>query len=231
MPANRLLELDPLPLALTTHPETAGAARRLVGAHDSVQGLFATLQAARQQKILRGVSVRRLEHGEVDLLRAAIVFAGAGLDAVLKQLVRDALTALLESHPATKTSLNRFVAEMVRGEPKRAQRILGAPSADTALRVEYVDSITKGSLQTEKDLRAVRNALGIAPSGAFTDANLATFADFFIARNEIVHELDLQASGPGIPTRRARKMSPVRDLANEAISITAQFVVATDALL
>lgn len=120
---------------------------------------------------------------------------------------------------------------MVRGEPKKAQRILGAPSADTALRAEYVDSITKGSLQTEKDLRAVRNALGIAPSGVFTDAHLATFADFFIARNEIVHELDLQASGPGIPTRRARKMSPVRDLANEAIDITAQFVVATDALL
>jgi hypothetical protein len=34
---------------------------------------------------------------EEDLLRAAIVFTGAGLDATLKQVIRDALPSLLEN--------------------------------------------------------------------------------------------------------------------------------------
>src|SRR5260221_3103129 len=43
----------------------------------------------------RSKSGGALTHAEQDLLRAMLVFAGAGLDACLKQLVRDALGYLV----------------------------------------------------------------------------------------------------------------------------------------
>jgi len=232
MVANALLELDPLPTILSSHPETAEAARRLKSTHESVQGLFTTLRDARAQKIARGAEVRRLGHGETDLLRSAIVFAGAGLDSVLKQLVRDSLDALLVRHPGTRTSLSRYVVKTVKDEPKKATRILASSSADAQLRTEYVEDLTKGSLQSEKDLQAVRDALGIDPTGPFTDPALNGLGPFFHARNQIVHELDLQMRrAPGDTTRRVRTMKPSRDLANEAIEMSAAFVIATNALL
>ncbi|MCS5518622.1 hypothetical protein [Curtobacterium flaccumfaciens] len=232
MVANTLLELDALPAVISTHPETAEAARRLRGTHESVQGLFTTLHDARAQKIARGAEVRRLGHGETDLLRSAIVFAGAGLDSVLKQLVRDSLDTLLVGHPGTRTSLSRFVVNTVKDEPKKATRILAATSADAQLRIEYVEHLTKGSLQSERDLQAVRDALGIDPTGTFADAAFNALRPFFDARNQIVHELDLQLRrAPGDTTRRVRRMAPSRDLANEAVQTCAAFVIATDALL
>jgi len=39
----------------------------------------------------------RLSHDEQNLIRAALAFAGAGLDSALKQLVRDTLPILIES--------------------------------------------------------------------------------------------------------------------------------------
>jgi hypothetical protein len=232
VPANALLVLDPLPALLSTRSETSEAAKRLKGTHDSVQGLFNTLHAARQKKVDAGGAVAKLEHGEVDLLRSAIVFAGAGLDAVLKQLVKDTLKELLKTHASTRAAIARFAITVVKDEPRKATRILTSGNAEEALRDEYVDNLTKGSLQSEKDLINVRNSLGIADAGLFTDDSLKKLGDFFKARNEIVHELDLQSvSGLGQWTRRSRKMSTSRDFANQAIVYSAAFISATDALL
>jgi len=87
-------------------------------------------------------------------------------------------------------------------------------------------------LQSEKDLEAVRDALGIAKTGGFTDARLALHPGFFIARNEIVHELDLKKpDGPGDPSRRHRAMKTRRDLANDALQLSANYIEAIDALV
>ena len=232
MVANVLLEMDPLPSPLSTRRQTVDATRRLEGAHSSVQGLLDTLHAAREAKRLAGQSLRRLSHGETDLLRAAIVFAGAGIDAVLKQLVEDCLGTLLDKSTAARGKLSAYAGALPKDEPGLAKSILTAPSADAKLREAYLEKLTKGSLQSEKELRSVRDALGIAASGTFSDAALALHAAFFTARNQIVHELDLQKpNGPGDPARRYRAMKTCRDLANDALQLGAAYIQATDALL
>jgi len=47
---------------------------------------------------------------EEDLLRAAIVFTGAGLDATLKQLIRDTLPTLLERNQQAHDKFEAFAA-------------------------------------------------------------------------------------------------------------------------
>jgi len=65
-------------------------------AHTTLQGIFESLHVVRQAASSSGKDARgRLNEGEVDLLRSALVLAGAGLDAVLKRLARDALPQLL----------------------------------------------------------------------------------------------------------------------------------------
>lgn len=230
MPSNVRLLLTPLSVSSST-PVTEEAARRLKGARDSVQGLFDTLHAIRAAKERAGGSLRRLSHSEVDLLRAALVFAGAGLDAVLKQLLRDALPSLLTSHPSTHGQLKRYGVRIVDDEPKRAKKVLTDRDPTRRLRSEYVDELTKGSLQGHAELMTVRDALGLPDSGHFDDARLGSFADFFTARNQVVHELDLEKpSGPGTFTRRYRSMEESRDRADAALILAAQFVSAVDAL-
>jgi len=194
--------------------------------------LFDTLHAAREAKRLAGQELRRLSHGETDLLRAAIAFAGAGIDAVLKQLLEDTLGVLLVKSTAARGKLDAFAGTLPKEEPALAKAILVAPSADAKLREVYLERLTKGSLQSEKELKAVRDALGIAKTEGFTDARLALHAGFFIARNEIVHELDLKKpDGPGDPSRRYRAMKTCRDLANDALQLSANYIKVIDALV
>src|SRR6266508_2282304 len=91
-------------------PGTETAQRFLASAYDSVEAVLQTLNTVRQQRRLEtGRTLRRLTSPEEDLLRAAIVFTGAGLDATLKQLIRDALPACSRqvAKPMTSSSRSR----------------------------------------------------------------------------------------------------------------------------
>lgn len=71
------------------------------------------------------------------------------------------------------------------------------------MREEDTAHLTRGSSQSEGDLIAVRDALGIPPTGAFDDREIKSHGHFFKARNQIVHELDLKKpGGRGDYTRR-----------------------------
>jgi len=53
----------------------------------------------------------RLTSNEEDLLRAAIVFTGAGLDAALKRLIRDTLPPLLQVNTQAHEKFEAFSAD------------------------------------------------------------------------------------------------------------------------
>ncbi len=231
MTANLLLKLNPLTVA-STHPETAESVRRLTGAHDSIQGLFTTLHSLRDTKVKAGISIARLSHSEVDLLRAALVFAGAGLDAVLKQLIRDALPNLLLGHSPAQGNLRLYSGRLTANEPAKAKAILMDADPTARLQGQYLDDLTRGSLQGHGELEGVRKALGLPDAGALSTATLATFAVFFTSRNEVVHELDLiKPTGKGTFTRRYRRMDETLDQADAALRLSGDFIAGVDGLL
>ncbi|WP_205326634.1 hypothetical protein [Glycomyces sp. YM15] len=232
MAANERLVLSPLPKKISTHPETFEAARRLEGAHESVQGHLDTLHSVRDRKIKNNVNIRRLDHKEVDLLRAAIVFAGAGLDAVLKQLISDTLLRLVGISKDARKLLGSYGSKLVDEEPGVAKRVLASSDRNTEIMHHYLENLTKGSLQSTSELKRVRDALGLSAVAHLSDQQLDTFDDFFLARNQIVHELDLKKpSGPGDFTRRNRAMSTSRTQADEALQLALVFIQEVDALL
>lgn len=232
MAANARLVLTPLPNPLWKKRLTIEAARRLKGAHESVQGHFDTLHDVRARKISKKVDVRRLDHREVDLLRAGIVFAGSGLDAVLKQLIEDTLLRVVDRSVAAKKLLATFGARLVDDEPATAKRILAASDRDSAIKAQYLEHLTRGSLQATSELKRVRDALGLAGIARLDDAALEGFEEFFLARNQIVHELDLKKpDGPGDFTRRYRRMATSRDQADEALILARTFIEEVENLL
>src|SRR5581483_3568268 len=75
---------------------TETAQRFLASAYDSVEAELMTRETLRGIRRTQGGDVRgRLTSPEEDQLRAAIVLTGAGLDATLKQLIRDTLVHLV----------------------------------------------------------------------------------------------------------------------------------------
>lgn len=212
--------------------------RYLVGTHETVTGLFDSLEMVRAELQRRKEKDRRgrLSHDEQNLIRAALAFAGAGLDASLKQLVRDTLPMLIESEAGVERMFKKRITIWL-GKPESggdAALIRDAVLADEPrgfLVRKYVHFLTEGSLQATDQLQKVRDALGLTDS-QIPDASIEDLKDFFQARNQIVHELDFVAStGPGIPGRRDRSIALATQQCDQAIQLTQQFILATTPLL
>jgi len=173
--------------------------------------------------------LRRLPEREIDLLRAAMIFAGAGLDSALKELVRDCLPQLLDQHSRVLGRLKEFGSRLAKEEPRAAVRHLSADNPTEALRQSYVTQLVAQSLQGTSDLIRVRDALGLTKEAALTDTKIKALDEFFTARNQIAHELDLQRpGGRGSSLRRSRRLTTTRDQCDATFLIAGAFVVATD---
>jgi hypothetical protein len=199
------------------------AQRFLAGAYDSVEALLETLDVIRAiRRDDRGDIRGRMPENEADLLRAAVVFTGAGLDATLKQLIRDTLPELLEENEQAQTKFEAFAADRLgTGEIADATaiaRYLVAPSPRLRLIDDYIYKLTGSSLQSAEEVQQVASALGI------NDKNLrkriAGLRELFVARNEISHELDLQApEKQGDRSRRTRSMPKTIAMCHEGLEV------------
>src|SRR5438093_6910832 len=79
-------------------------------ARDAFQGLCDTSRTARR------ATGGALTDAEQDLLRAMLVFAAAGLDSLVKQLIRDALRPLAGKDSAVRAELETFVTRQMRAD-------------------------------------------------------------------------------------------------------------------
>jgi len=223
-----------LPAPVVCEP-TASAQARLDAACTTVNNVLLTMRLSRavdravEEKALRG----RLKETHVDLLRAAIVFAGAGLDATLKELIRTTVRQLAQRSDVARRRFIEFVQDHLAASDapinrKRLAEVLASPDGTQAeLLDRYERDLTGDSLQSAQQVDGVCSALGI------TDADLrkrlrdgSTLDQMFRARNAIVHELDLTARG-----RQARPLGKVEAYSREALAVTQEIVNAVARLL
>ncbi len=204
-------------------PGTETAQRFLASAYDSVEAVLQTLKTVRQQRRQdTGRTLRRLTSPEEDLLRAAIVFTGAGLDATLKQLIRDTLPALLETSRQAHDKFEAFAADKLGtaevADTKMMARYLTSPDPRSRLIEDYVYDLTGSSLQSAEEVDKTAGALGIDEAGL--RKRIAGLRELFVARNEISHELDLQRpEQPGDRTRRSRAIDHTKTLCQEGLEV------------
>lgn len=216
------------------HPRVGAARQQLLVAHTTLQGIFESLHVVRTSAAEQpgGTHRGRLREGEVDLLRSAIVLAGAGLDAVLRRLATDALQALLESPAKYPLAVKRY-REHVAGQVKDRQApkswieaILADDPRPEMVRL-YVTHLTSGSLQNETDLKRLRDALGLNLS-TLSDDRIAGLQGFLTARNQVAHDLDLKRPGDQSRGHRYTRAVPkVLEQCMEVVAITSTFVVGT----
>lgn len=219
---------DKPPLAVAE--EAVKASLILRYAHDTCNSLLSTfLQTLKDRAKTRATAKGAPTDEQMDLLRGMLVFAGAGLDSMLKQLIRDAVPALAGSDPAIQKGLETFAARRLRrkGAEESAEidtkflaSVIASASPKDRILEAYVDDLTGGSLQSAGALYTASAALGL-DSSVF--AGFGTLAQAFEVRNQIVHELDINFEHPK-RNRQTRALDPMVDMTNDVLG-AAQIVL------
>jgi hypothetical protein len=214
---------------------TETAQRFLAGAYDSVEAVLVNLGLVRELRRAGTGDIRgRLPANEEDLLRAAVVFAGAGIDATLKQLIRDTLPILLETNTQAHDKFETFAAERLGtseiADTKMIARYLTSPSPRQRLIEDYIFFLTGSSLQSAEEVDKVAGALGV--DDATLRKRIPGLRQLFVARNQISHELDLQRpERQGDRARRTRAIASTKMLCHEGLEVTQLLVNAVGSLL
>ena len=181
--------------------------------------------------------------GADDLLRAMLLFACSGLDAVVKQLVQDALEIILHNDPGAQNEFRKFVERRIkRGAADEADRLnVGSSTLDSKLLAELMvsfdpraklvamltRSLTSNSLQSRDQLLKVAAHFALSAAEVMDEPNVTKEA--FDARNKIVHEMDVDlASGNA---RRQRNYALMVKWCDNILTISRQFIDAVEAKL
>lgn len=209
-------------------PLVRPAYRLLSRAHASVTGLLDTVTELDAGRRARNLSPRgrRAEH-EVDILRAAIVFTSAGLDASMRRLVNDAGRRLVLDCPLSgaRSQFEEFVKDQLsRPQPAATFRDAVVSLDSDRLVSLYMAEKTRASYQRSADLKSrVRNLLGI-PKSSVPDTDIERLDAFFVSRNQIVHDMDLQDPASARLTRTHRTSQAVADECGAVFDLAVTFI-------
>ncbi|MCX4675697.1 hypothetical protein OG413_10330 [Streptomyces sp. NBC_01433] len=227
------LKLSPLGNRPYKCPEVIPAWWKLRSTHSSVSGLFDTLHLVRRERSQQNKAETRgrLHSDAQDLLRAAIVFTSAGVDASVQALIEHAVPELITRPGTPRDKYETFVEEQARA-PKVEDSFLAALKSQDPrpeLLSLYVQSKTKASFQGSGDLRTrAASSLGITnqqvPKGRFTSLDV-----FFTARNDVAHRLDMDdvTRADAAPPRKPRVQEEVRSMCDEALLLVRDLIKET----
>ncbi len=166
-----------------------------------------------------------------DILRAAVVFTSAGIDACLGALLSHAIPPLVNGMESARKRFEIFIEEQVRA-PKVDRIFLGAltsPDPRAQMLNQYIIAQTKSSFQGSLSLKS----RALAPLGIrneqISDLRLKALNPIFEARNEIAHALDLlPPAGPHfMPERNPRNADEVVRMCDEVFSLLSDIIMLT----
>jgi hypothetical protein len=185
------------PVERVPHETMDDAHRVLLGAHSACDAFYEAFNRA-------GAPDAPSDH-EQDLLRAMVVFASAGLDSVVKQLVVDSLPTVVVSDVEAREQARTYVERRIKAadSSRLLSRALVADSARDYLIEVLVGDIRSGSLQSVDELSRAASCFAIPAVEVIDDVEALRAA--FHARNQISHEMDVDfATAPSIRRQRGR---------------------------
>lgn len=163
-------------------------------------------------------------------MRAALIFAAAGLDSCVKQLVRDTLQIVIAKDDGAHRQFTDYVQAKLRRLDGQDVRFLAeAIAADKpALHVQerLVAELTRASLQSKDQI--LRVAAYFAIPAAEISSDLRKLQEIFQARNQIAHEMDILLGGPPNRGRRQRRAGDMRDCASFVLATALAFYIAVE---
>lgn len=155
---------------------------------ESVNNLYNLYKAGRS-----GAKGGPSTHDQQDLYRAMLVFACAGLDVFVKEIVKDKLSRLMSVDKDVEMKFLEYVQKGLKNEKILSTVALALVShapRDIFLS-EYISSMTGDSLQSFEALCRVSNASGLDTSKLLSKIKKEQIKDAFEVRNQIIHEMDI----------------------------------------
>lgn len=225
----------------TTHKPLATAKLALKSAKTKTAALIYEYSVESANALWAAYDLSRMNRGkprgittdqEQDILRAMLIAAASGLDASIKQLIRDCLQALLVKEDV-QAAFEKFVQRHLQGgeaegndlSAKVLAKIISAPDPQKLLIDRYIYELTGDSLQSAEQLIKVCAALGVDASPILGEVK--SLKSIFAARNQMIHELDMNLSSPK-RKRRVRGQSDMQGFAERLINISAAIVSDVD---
>lgn len=197
----------------------------LCNAHETSSSFLEIFNTTRMTRKARGASTDK----EQDLLRAMLTFACAGLDALVKQLIEDALPDVINRNKDAETTFRRDIERRIRrGEEidhKFLADILTQKRPRDRLIKILVSDLTSQSLQSKDQLLKAGSFFDIESDSITKDPN--NLAQIFTVRNQIVHEMDIDFS-PTNRNRRSRTRSKMVVDTNEIFKVSKVFLEEVD---
>ena len=205
--------------------ECSNAQIILCNAHDSATSFLDIFNSVRTTRRARGMPTDE----EQDLLRAMLTVAAAGLDSMLKQLIRDALAKIIHREPGATAAFKRFVERRLTSTVELNRVFLADILADCdpqqRLIQALIDDLTGQSLQSTEQLFRAASFFDI-PS-AKLHSRPAHLSAIFSIRNEISHEMDVDFSKPN-RSRRPRAKEAMVEHTNNLFKIAALLISEVD---
>ena len=162
-------------------------------------------------------------------MRAALVFAAAGLDSCAKQLVRDTLRIVIEKNKGAQEQFTDYVQSKLRRSESQSMRFLAeaiaAERPTLHVKEQLVAELTRASLQSKDQI--LRVAAYFAIPAAEISSDLAKRQEVFQARNEIAHEMDILLGQPN-RGRRQRRERDMKDYAAFVLTTALAFYTAVE---
>lgn len=220
--------IEALNVPQETHEACQKARTILECAHKCSSSLFKAYQLV---KIKRGAERGMTTDEEQDLLRAMLVMAAAGLDGMLKQLIRDTVPLLVGIDDNVRANLEKYVTRQIKAESDDVDlqrgatflgRILSAASQQSQVIQEWTAHLTGGSLQSPAELQSIAGAFAVPPKEI--PLNIQRLKEIFRVRNNIIHELDMDLSGKR-RKRTVRKQPDMLEHTNELLLVGLGFIV------
>lgn len=175
-------------------------------------------------------------HEQQDLYRAMLIFACAGLDVFVKQLVKNKLPQLLEVDIEAQNKFKEYVRRVyLKKDEKVILNTLALALIDQNPRniflKEYIEDMTSESLQSFEELSKVSSASGLDTKKIFDDTKIKKIKEAFTTRNQIIHEMDINISESashttGYRTRRQRKAPTMEELTKFILNLAGELFVA-----
>ncbi len=165
-----------------------------------------------------------------DLLRAMLVFASAGLDSMIKHLVKDALPTAIKNDSAIH---NIFLKEFVERKIKQGEQpdykimadVLVAENPMDRMLALLVNDLTAKSLQSADELFKIASYFDIKSNIISKEPN--KLREVFRMRNDIIHEMDVDFS-QARRNRTPRQRDEMIEATNRLLKVCKAFLNAVD---
>jgi hypothetical protein len=207
------------------HPPCVNAHAILCNAHDAASSFLDIFEMVRTTRKAKGMPTDE----EQDLLRAMLVFASAGLDSMVKQLVRDALPSTINRDDGAtemfKEHIERRLSVDERLSRKFLANILGDANPRECLMRQLLSDLTADSLQSAEQLLKVASYFNIPSRQISQTPN--SLKEVFGVRNEIGHEMDIDFSQPN-RSRRPRAKNKMVAYTTELFRVAEAFLSEVD---